>query len=124
MVARQARSGLCVRAWCRQHGQREPAFHWWRRELRRRDAEGPRRRGRLSVTPRAAHPPRSHFAPIHIRADAAARADGRIEIVLAGDLCVRVSGRIERQALADVLAVLDERSRSAQARPEPESVAC
>jgi transposase-like protein len=32
-------SGLSIRAYCRLHGLTETAFHYWRRELRRRDAK-------------------------------------------------------------------------------------
>ena len=36
-------SGLSIRAYCRQRQLTETAFHYWRRELRRRDAKsGPR----------------------------------------------------------------------------------
>ena len=38
MVGRQGESGRSVRAFCRAHGVRESAFHFWRRELARRDA--------------------------------------------------------------------------------------
>lgn len=33
-------------------------------------------------------------------------AEGSIEIVLSGDRCIRVRGRVNREMLADVLAVL------------------
>ena len=35
----QAGSGMGIRAWCHRHRVKEAAFHWWRRELPRRDAE-------------------------------------------------------------------------------------
>ena len=38
-VGWQASSGVSVRAYCREHELSEPSFHWWRREIRRRDAE-------------------------------------------------------------------------------------
>jgi hypothetical protein len=42
-IARQRRSGLSIRAFCRQHQLRETAFYFWRGELARRQAEaGPR----------------------------------------------------------------------------------
>ncbi len=37
-VARWATSGLSVRAFCLQHGLIETSFHYWKRELRARDA--------------------------------------------------------------------------------------
>jgi len=32
-------SGLSIRAFCQREGLREPAYHYWRRELKKRDAE-------------------------------------------------------------------------------------
>jgi len=43
-VSWQASSGVSVRAYCREHELSEPSFHWWRREIRRRDAEQKSRR--------------------------------------------------------------------------------
>ena len=40
-VRAQAVGGESVRAYCRGHGLKEPAFYWWRRELARRDAAQP-----------------------------------------------------------------------------------
>jgi hypothetical protein len=95
LVGAQARSGLGVGAFCRERGQRESAFYWWRAELARRDAAA--RRGH-----------RGGFVPVRVIPDPAASAAG-LEIVLAGGPCIRVNGRVDRQALADVLAVLEER---------------
>jgi len=47
------------------------------------------------------------FAPVHIRADEPSRVEGRIEIALAGGRRIRLCGRVDRRALADVLAVLE-----------------
>ena len=127
----QAASGLSVRAWCHKKQLQEATFHWWRREIARRDAES------LAVVPRPnAESPAfvsqskmaATFVPVHITSEAepvyvtpTAISDGindpsvhdavagRIEIMLASDHCVRVVGRVDRQALVDVLAVLDER---------------
>jgi transposase-like protein len=41
-VARQAESGRSVRGYCLAAGVSESRFHWWRRELRRRDGTSPR----------------------------------------------------------------------------------
>jgi hypothetical protein len=32
-IAKQAQSGLSVRAFCAQHGLKDQAFYWWRRQL-------------------------------------------------------------------------------------------
>lgn len=113
----QAKSGLSVRAWCREQRLQESSFYWWRREIARRDEVA------------------SAFVPVHItpsskpihgtsvaesfgfddvlmREAACGQpgneaASGRIEIMLAGGRCVRVVGRVDRQALVDVLDALD-----------------
>ncbi len=120
-LAAQARSGLAVRAWCRQHGTQESAFYWWRRELARRDEATPK------------------FLPVRVRRESAAAprtgvadtgpaAAGRIEIVLADGRRVCLVGPVERRRLADVLAVLAEAAGSdaaqAQAEPAAEAAAC
>ena len=94
-LRQQAQSGLSVRAWCRQQDTRESAFYWWRTQLARRDRVAPT------------------FVPVHVTAESATvAATGRIEIVLAGDRRVHVVGPVNRQALADVLAVLTEAPRA------------
>ena len=75
----QAHSELSVAAYCRRHGLREYGFYWWRRELSRRDAAVP-----------------AAFVPVRVTAELPAVAEeqelGGIEIVLAGDWRVRVTG--------------------------------
>jgi transposase-like protein len=101
MSARQAGSKLSIRAWCRKHGVNEGTFHWWRRVLARRDAEGkPPVRGDTKTRSTA-------FVPVRITEDRSKPVDPRIEIVLTDGRCVRVHGSVDRQALADVLVVLE-----------------
>lgn len=91
IVRDQPASGFTVRAWCDQHRISTTSFHWWRRELAQRDERRPKVR----------------FAPVRVVEREAADADGRIEIVLARGQRIRISGRVDRQMLADVLAVLE-----------------
>jgi transposase-like protein len=91
MVRGQSGSGVSVRGWCRKHGINEAGFHWWRRELVRRDAERPT------------------FLPVRVMEDDPASTLGRIEIVLTSGRRVQVSGPVDRAMLADVLAVLEGR---------------
>lgn len=98
MVQGQVRSGLSVRAWCGRRRLRESAFYWWRTQLARRDAAAP------------------PFAPVRVVADVPPSAvgpgaAGRIEIVLPGGRRLRIVGCVERQMLADVLAVMAEAPR-------------
>jgi len=101
----QAGSGLSVRAWCRRHGVRESAFYWWRTRLARRDAAAPC--GSVHVPP--------PLVPVQVMADTAPAAAQRIEIVLPGARCVHVFGRVERQMLAEVVAVLATSAPAAEA---------
>lgn len=114
MVQAQGGSGMSVRAWCRRRRVKEVTFYWWRRELARRDAEVCVRRDLEVCVPRCAEACvdreteklSASFVPVRVLDDAPAARGSRIEIVLAGGQRVRVSGRVDRQTLADVLAVL------------------
>lgn len=99
IVRGQAGSGLSVRAYCAQQGVKESAYYWWRAQLARRDAELP--------------PSPAAFVPVEVVAEEPTRGagggvggGGQIEILWPGGLQVRVSGRVDRQTLADVLASL------------------
>jgi len=94
-LARHADSGQTVRAWCRRHGVTEAAFHWWRREVARRDAQ--------------AQP--TSFVPVHVTDDPTRDGDPTIEIVLADGRRVRVTGTVNRHMLTEVLDVLERRAR-------------
>jgi len=89
-VESQGRGGLSVRAYCTARGLQEYSFYWWRRELGRRDMAKP-----------------AAFVPVTVAQERSVPAlAGQVEIVLPGDRCVRVTGPVDRQMLADVLAVL------------------
>jgi transposase len=93
MVREQAVSGLSIRGWCRKHRLKETAFYWWRTQLARRDAQRSKSK--------------TAFVPVRLAEDRSADTDGRIEIVLAGGRRVHIHGRVDRQMLSDVLAVLE-----------------
>jgi hypothetical protein len=101
MVVGQARSRLSIRAWCRERDLPEHSFYWWRLRLAGRDAGRRRSRSRR---------PNPAFVPVRIAAASSAAesspAEGWMEIILSGDCRVQVIGRVDREALADVLAVL------------------
>jgi hypothetical protein len=100
-ISGQAGSGLTIGVYCRKHGLQASGFYWWRRELARRDAE-----------------PSPAFVPVTVAVQTpASTGEGRIEIILPGDRRVRVVGAVDRQRLADVLAVLeDQAGRREEAR--------
>ena len=100
IVREQSRSGLGVRAFCRQGRLTEGSFYFWRSELERRQAQ---RKGR-----RVSEPPGiPAFVSVRIAEPSAPPAGGRIEIELPGGRRVHVAAPVDRQALADVLAVLE-----------------
>jgi hypothetical protein len=85
-IQRQPRSGESIRGYCRRHALKEPSFYWWRSNLARRETPAPK----------------PAFVPVHIVTDTPAL----IEIVLPGGKQVRISGPVDKQALADVLTAL------------------
>jgi hypothetical protein len=96
-VMAQGESGLSVRAYCRGRGISEQGFHWWHRELARRDGE--------EVQPVEAVEPA--FVPVQVTAARLPSPTGAVEIVLPGDRLVRVTGPVDRQQLVDVLAAFE-----------------
>lgn len=119
MIRQQARSGLSVRAWCGRHDVSEASFYWWRRRLARtgRPVRGSGRRE--TGTPQ--------FVPVRVTAEQAGAASSRlgcIEIILPGRQRVRVLGAVDRQALADVLAVLHSGGAEPNNIVDAESAAC
>jgi len=100
LIRGQAGSGLSIRAWCNRRGVHEAAFYWWRRELARRDAD------QAATT----------FVPVRLAESRAVSKEGEIDILLAGERRIRLRGAVNRQALADVLAVLANESGQAEGR--------
>jgi transposase-like protein len=102
IVRAHKRSGLTVREFCRKGKLRETAFHFWRSELQRRQAEQEQRRATES-------PATPAFVAVRIEGAGGTPVGGRIEIELSGGRRVHVAPPVDRQALADVLAVLEGR---------------
>jgi len=101
IIREHTRSGLSIRDFCRKCKLRESAFYFWRRELERRDVA--RREAEQEQRKR----PSGQAAFVPVRVTDEVRSDaGRIEIVLSGGRRVHVVAPVDRQALADVLAVL------------------
>jgi len=98
MIRGQIKSGLSIRSWCRQRSLAEPTFYWWRKELARRDA--------ACGEPGQVEP--ATFVPVHVVEESS--STGAIEIVLSRQWRVRVIGRVDRQMLTDVLAVVTSSS--------------
>ena len=100
VVGRQAASGLGIRAFCRQEELSESAFHWWRREIGRRNA--PKRRARRRST-WPAKPPA--FLPVVVEHQQ--QREEAITIELAGRRVLRLPGSMPVGRLAEVVRALE-----------------
>jgi hypothetical protein len=91
-LQRWQHSGLTVREFCDRHQLAEARFYAWRRLLQQRDA--------------AAAP----FVSVHVVPDEHPQRAGSLEVVLAGNRCVRVPTGFDPATLRRLLAVLEEAS--------------
>lgn len=107
VVGEHKRSRLTIREFCRRGKLKESAFYFWRRELQRRQVADSTRRARQEQRS-LADPAAPAFVPVRVEQHSAA-AGGRIVIELSSGYRVHVTAPVERQALADVLAVLERR---------------
>lgn len=100
-VAAWERSGQSVRGYCRSRGLSEAGFHFWKRELKRRDG---------STAPQ---PDRPAFAEVTLspltvhEAFSSAALGTRIEIAVAGSRRIHVHPGFDEETLLRVVAVLE-----------------
>ena len=100
-VAAWRRSGESVRGYCRSRGLGEASFHFWKRELKRRD-EGAASNGN---TPVPSHELGTGFAEVRVAASAGHEA--LIEISCAGTRRIRVHPGFDEETLLRVISVLE-----------------
>ena len=116
-LRRRQRSGLTVREFCRGEQLSETAYHFWRREIARRDRE-PRPRSKhtrikasasrtTSGKRTAISPPL--FQELAIVSGQSPGANRGLEVVLPDGCRLRVPAEVDRALLADVLSVLESR---------------
>jgi transposase len=86
-------SGRSVREYCQQRGLTESAFHFWRREIERRDRETRDRRT-------------SAFVPVLVEPT----PETPIEVTLVSGCVVRVRAGFRADTLRQLLALLEEPS--------------
>jgi hypothetical protein len=86
---------LSVRQYCRRHDLSEPSFYAWRRALPQRVAVRP-------ATPSV----RPLFVPLEVTDPTTAAG---LEVVLANARTIRVRPGFDRDTLAQLVAVLEER---------------
>jgi len=103
-VKRFARSGLSVRAFCRQENLLESAFYFWRREIACRDEETQTR----AKAPRRA-PRQPDFLPVCVTETVARPAS--ITLELAGGRVLRLPDAIPAARLAEIVAALEAEAR-------------
>lgn len=96
IISSHERSGLTVREFCRRRGVPESAFYFWRRRLR---DQGDRH---TAGAPGEA----AEFVAVDLLDEDSASVAGRIEIELPGGRRVLLTPPVDRQSLADVVAVL------------------
>ena len=92
-MARQAKSRLTVRAFCREEKLQESAFYFWRRTIVERDA-------RRSVTAAPA------FVPV-VLSDRGVTSPAEIAIELRGGRVLRISDSISPDRLAAIVLALE-----------------
>ena len=103
IIRERTRSRLSIRDFCRNSKLHESAFYFWRRELERREVARREAEREQRKRPSA----QATFVPVRVAMEDPPEAPGRIEIVLSGGRRVHVAAPVDRQALADVLAVLE-----------------
>lgn len=91
ILERWKRSGLNGRAFCRRERLKEPAFFFWKRQLRLR-----------GLMPAA----KVNFVPLKL----SAKPLGFFDVTLAGGRSVRVASDFDPVALARLVAVLEGRA--------------
>ena len=101
MVREWRRSGLCVRAFCAQHGLSEPSFYAWRRIVAERDQES----AQVRAKPERDGDDAPVFVPLRV-IDVATQV--ALEVVLERGRAVRVLRGFDPDTLRQLLAVLEE----------------
>jgi hypothetical protein len=106
IVLRQRASGLSIAAFCRENAVPASSFFAWKRRL---SGGGPREEDRNPTGPNPMAAPPFVEAKL-VTAGPALAGAGAIEVRLRGGRRVRVRRGFDREALAQVVAVLEGRS--------------
>ncbi len=97
-VRRREKSGLTVVEFCRREDLSPTTYHFWRREIHRRDAE--------STSPNSDRKAMATLVPVHVVDDQ--RAAAPIEIVAGNGYAIRVSEAATSEHLRRVLQIVSE----------------
>ena len=102
VIRRQRESSLTVSAFCTAEGLKDWSFHWWRRELAKRDREKPA--AKAAAKPKA----KPSFVPVQLLPERdELHTSSTIEVVLTSGQRVRVPAGFDPQALDSLLTVLE-----------------
>jgi hypothetical protein len=96
-ISEAARSGMSIRAFCRQRQLRESQFYWWQRKLRAGREAG--------TTPRPSGNGRQ--ASFALVSEEAGATDAGIELVLGEGRRLRIRQGVDEATLRAVLAALE-----------------
>jgi hypothetical protein len=96
-ISEAARSGMSIRAFCRQRRLRESQFYWWQRKLRARRQAG--------MTPRPSG--NGRLASFALVSDEAGATDAGIALVLGDGRRLRIRRGVDEETLRSVLAALE-----------------
>jgi hypothetical protein len=97
-ISEAARSGMPIRAFCRQRRLRESRFYWWQRKLRASRQAG------TTPRPNGSHGKPASFALVSEEAGA---TDAGIELVLGDGHRLRIHQGVDEETLRSVLAALE-----------------
>ena len=112
MVRRCARSGLSIREFCDRETISEGSFYAWRRELAKRDRQASAARGAEGGAMGPATPPGGpRFVPVRVIADlpVGPSSTSCVEVLLVSGSRMWIPCGVDRQTLADVVSVLEQR---------------
>lgn len=121
VIGRQAKSGQSIRGFCLKRGVSEASFHFWRKELAKRDGESRRSRSGSPRHPTAktSRPSRQSpssgsrqatFVPVRVASSSELHAStATIEIALPSGYLVRVGSSVDSEALSKVISALEAR---------------
>jgi len=121
-VAGWEKSGQSVRGYCRAQGLTESGFHFWKRELKRRDGIAGRDGRAASECARARESVKA-AAFAEVRFAVTEKDNAPIEIVCSGERRVQVRPGFDEETLVRVLAVLAGAGRAGGAG-RSEGAAC
>jgi len=98
ILQRRAVSGMTVNAFCEQEGLKPSAYHYWQREIKRRDADRPAQRSTTAKVPA--------LVPVQLVDDC--REAAAVEIVVNNGYRIRVSPEATTEHLSRVLQAVAE----------------